>query len=106
MADSHVPAPVQTCRSCGREYPEGRKYCPHCGAPAENSVAPAAGLTCRSCGREYPEGWKYCPHCGAPAVNPRTVNDDFACIYGPPPMPGPSGRRHPLLRLLSKLFHR
>ena len=72
-----------------------------------DSRAPAVSVLCRSCGRELSEANKYCPQCGAPRETSGAINDNFACIYGPPPpMPGPSGRRHLLPRLLSKLFHR
>ena len=41
---------------------------------------------CQNCQNTYIEGDKYCRYCGAPMGTPQYINDDFAEIYGPPPM--------------------
>ncbi len=40
---------------------------------------------CANCSGPYREGDKYCRYCGAPMGKPKVIDDDFACIYGPPP---------------------
>ena len=45
---------------CGKEVPEGTKFCPDCGAKI---VTP--GMTsCPKCSAEIKEGAKFCPECG------------------------------------------
>ena len=41
---------------------------------------------CANCGSTYIEGDKYCRFCGAPMGEPKFIIEDFACIYGPPPV--------------------
>ena len=41
---------------------------------------------CANCRNSYGEGDKYCRYCGAPLGSPEYIDDDFACIYGPPPV--------------------
>ena len=41
---------------------------------------------CGNCHQSYIEGDKYCRFCGAPMGKPDYIKEDFACIYGPPPM--------------------
>ena len=41
---------------------------------------------CANCKNEYVEGDKYCRYCGAPNGEPGFIKEDFACIYGPPPV--------------------
>ncbi len=39
---------------------------------------------CRNCKEPYIEGDKYCRYCGAPMGKPSFIEDDLACLYGPP----------------------
>ena len=41
---------------------------------------------CANCGNNYMEGDKYCRFCGAPMGTPAFIEEDIACIYGPPPV--------------------
>ena len=41
---------------------------------------------CANCGENYINGDKYCRYCGAPMGKPAYIEEDFACIYGPPPV--------------------
>jgi RNA polymerase subunit RPABC4/transcription elongation factor Spt4 len=41
---------------------------------------------CANCKNTYREGDKYCRYCGAPMGKPDFIEEDFACIYGPPPV--------------------
>lgn len=41
---------------------------------------------CANCGSSYIESDKYCRYCGAPNGSPKFINDEFPCIYGPPPV--------------------
>ena len=41
---------------------------------------------CANCKNNYREGDKYCRYCGAPLGKPDFIEEDFACIYGPPPV--------------------
>jgi RNA polymerase subunit RPABC4/transcription elongation factor Spt4 len=41
---------------------------------------------CANCKNVYREGDKYCRYCGAPMGKPGFIEEDFACIYGPPPV--------------------
>lgn len=41
---------------------------------------------CANCKNSYREGDKYCRYCGAPLGKPDFIEEDFACIYGPPPV--------------------
>ena len=41
---------------------------------------------CANCKNSYREGDKYCRYCGAPLGTPEFIDEDFACIYGPPPV--------------------
>ena len=42
---------------------------------------------CSNCKKPYRESDKYCRYCGAPMGKPAYIPQDFACIYGPPPIP-------------------
>ena len=72
------------CGACGRDNPEGTKFCGHCGAPAP------ATWTCSACGTENPEDTKFCGHCGTAASGAPPGE-------GPPPrpQPGPAPQPHP-----------
>lgn len=41
---------------------------------------------CANCKNTFVQGDKYCRYCGAPLGKPDYIEEDFACIYGPPPM--------------------
>lgn len=41
---------------------------------------------CANCKETYIEGDKYCRFCGAPMAQPEFIKEDFATIYGPPPV--------------------
>ncbi len=41
---------------------------------------------CANCKNTYREGDKYCRYCGSPLGKPQFIEEDFACIYGPPPV--------------------
>ena len=41
---------------------------------------------CANCGNSYKEGDRYCRYCGAPMGTPEFIEENFACIYGPPPV--------------------
>lgn len=41
---------------------------------------------CSNCKNDYIDGDKYCRYCGAPMGKASYIKDNFACIYGPPPI--------------------
>ena len=41
---------------------------------------------CANCGNAYIDGDRYCRFCGAPMGKPKFIMQEFACIYGPPPV--------------------
>lgn len=45
------------CVNCGRELPDGTKFCPYCGT--------GQMMRCVNCDQELPGGTKFCPYCGA-----------------------------------------
>lgn len=55
------------CNVCGREVPDGTKFCPYCGtllAQNETEGQPEVHR-CISCGMEIPENAMFCKYCGA-----------------------------------------
>jgi class 3 adenylate cyclase/tetratricopeptide (TPR) repeat protein len=48
------------CPACGRENPEGAKFCGECAAPL------AQAAVCAGCGASNPAGQKFCNECGSP----------------------------------------
>ena len=50
------------CQNCGEEIPEGKKYCPNCGA----SISFKKTVRCRNCGSTIEAGKKFCGECGTP----------------------------------------
>ena len=54
--------PSFACTKCGREYPEGVKFCSECGGKIAAVTPPV--FACTNCGKEYPEGVKFCCECG------------------------------------------
>ena len=41
---------------------------------------------CENCKNTYIEGDRYCRYCGAPLGKGEYIEEDFSCIYGPPPV--------------------
>ena len=41
---------------------------------------------CSNCQKTYREGDKYCRYCGAPIGESDFIREEFACVYGPPPI--------------------
>jgi len=41
---------------------------------------------CANCRNAYIKGDRYCRYCGAPMGKPDYIEEDFATIYGPPPV--------------------
>ncbi len=76
------PAPEETikkeekvivCLSCGKEYPSGSKFCPHCGAEANKPKVVEVEKTvevaiCRKCGAKMSVGTRFCPSCGTSVI--------------------------------------
>jgi len=50
---------ARTCPSCGRENPDGVKFCQDCGAKLGDAAA-----ACPSCGQANPPGTRFCGNCG------------------------------------------
>lgn len=64
---------VIVCPSCGKEYPAGSKFCPHCGAETGKPKVVEVEKTvevaiCRKCGAKMSADTKFCPSCGAPVI--------------------------------------
>ncbi len=64
---------IIVCSSCGKEYPAGSKFCPHCGAETAKPKVVEVEKTvevaiCRKCGVKMPIGTSFCPSCGAPVI--------------------------------------
>ena len=49
-------------------------------------LEPQKRKVCANCKNAYREGDKYCRYCGAPLGKPDYIEENFACIYGPPPV--------------------
>lgn len=57
------------CKNCGREIPDGSKFCSKCGSPViavkpEAKPVPSGGTQCENCGSELKPGSKFCIKCG------------------------------------------
>ena len=75
-ASSQPPSDQQPatrlCMGCGKQVPEGLKFCPYCGRMGPSSpmpveaTKPAASTTrvCVDCGVEISAAHKFCPECG------------------------------------------
>ena len=65
---------TRLCMGCGKQVPEGLKFCPYCGrmGPGGSMPVEAAKPTvsttrlCLGCGLEIPIAHKFCPECGRP----------------------------------------
>ena len=51
---------VRTCRNCGFENAEGRKFCQECGTKLEQFTS----VVCPACGVQNDDGVKFCGNCG------------------------------------------
>lgn len=59
-----------TCPKCGKEIPEGKKFCGNCGTKIDTSTTTDSNiLICASCGAPLTPGKKFCGKCGAPVTN-------------------------------------
>ena len=56
------------CPACGRENPEGAKFCGECAAPLERAAV------CAECGASNPAGQKFCNECGNPLAPVRETH--------------------------------
>ena len=55
------------CPKCGKEVPEGKKFCGNCGTKLEAAPEPGANVAiCASCGAPLTPGKKFCGKCGTP----------------------------------------
>jgi predicted amidophosphoribosyltransferase len=54
------------CPKCGAKAPEGKKFCPDCGAPMGAAAGPAPVIKCDKCGTVLSPGAQFCPNCGDP----------------------------------------
>jgi rRNA maturation endonuclease Nob1 len=65
---------MRLCIGCGKQIPEGLKFCPYCGKPApigptqNENTTPLEPKTrvCPGCGMEISSVHKFCPKCGRP----------------------------------------
>ena len=55
--------PGISCTSCGRENPDGSRFCGHCGESLEQTTS------CPSCGTVLPSDARFCLQCGTPVAN-------------------------------------
>ncbi len=47
------------CVKCGKDIPQGTKFCPECGAAQVVSM-----VECPNCHAKVPDSAKFCPECG------------------------------------------
>ncbi len=70
-APSSAPtASANPCSNCKAPVPEGYKFCPSCGQPAQ---APQT-VACVKCNAALPTGSKFCPACGTQQTEARPSN--------------------------------
>ena len=69
---------MQVCSQCGRECPDGEKYCGECGGKVVKEEPPRT--VCSQCGRECPDGEKFCGECGGKVVTERPDSQDGLTI--------------------------
>ena len=79
------------CSGCGKEYPNGGKFCAECGGKIEDKKRvvvqkdEAPKFVCTGCGKEYPAGTKFCSECGGkieekkPVIVQKEEAPKFAC---------------------------
>lgn len=63
------------CKICGKEIPDGTRFCPECGSRTQN-------INCINCGAEITPGVKFCPGCGRP-INPQSQAPTYQPAYQP-----------------------
>lgn len=56
------PQPQVICPKCGRQNPQGSRFCNNCGTPLEER----SSVRCPKCGAENTVGAKFCSNCGNP----------------------------------------
>ena len=74
QAPNNQPPSMRLCMGCGKQVPEGLKFCPYCGRMGSGSsmpveaTKPSASTTrvCVGCGVEISAAHKFCPECGKP----------------------------------------
>jgi membrane protease subunit (stomatin/prohibitin family) len=54
------------CPSCQASVPEGKRFCPDCGAPLGAAAGQAPVIKCDKCGTVLAPGVQFCPNCGDP----------------------------------------
>jgi rRNA maturation endonuclease Nob1 len=65
---------TRLCMGCGKQVPEGLKFCPYCGRLGPSSPMPVEATkpmvsttrVCLGCGVEISAAHKFCPECGRP----------------------------------------
>jgi len=62
QAAQPVQAATVPCVSCGKQIPQGSKFCSHCGAAQVKQEK-----TCAKCGAKLAADAKFCPECGQKA---------------------------------------
>lgn len=69
------------CEQCHITYPEGRKFCPQCGAFLTAQAPEDKVLLCPSCEKEVPPGRKFCIFCGSSiTAGPRSCHSCGAFV--------------------------
>jgi membrane protease subunit (stomatin/prohibitin family) len=58
-----APQPQVTCPKCGRQNPQGSRFCSNCGAPL---IETSGVIRCSKCGFLNIPGAKFCSNCGNP----------------------------------------
>ena len=52
------------CSGCGKEYPNGGKFCTECGGKINFVEPKISGYICSQCGKVYEKEQKFCTECG------------------------------------------
>lgn len=66
MAQALNTASSIRCPSCQALIPEGKRFCPDCGANLGSAGGSAPIIKCDKCGAVIPPGAKFCLNCGDP----------------------------------------
>ena len=69
VAEEVKPAPAMeeckfVCSGCGKEYPNGGKFCTECGGKINFVEPKISGYICSQCGKVYEKEQKFCTECG------------------------------------------
>ena len=70
-----------TCPKCGKEIPDGKKFCGACGTKLDASPVQSKGAVCTKCGAPLTSGKKFCGHCGAPVTDQTIQNDTEIAMH-------------------------